>query len=1034
MKYDAFISYRHTPLDMEVAKSLHKALETYHVPKSVRQKTGKKRIERVFRDQEELPTSNSLSSNIDEALENSENLIVICSPDTPHSMWVEREIETFISLHGRNHVLALLIDGEPSESFPEILLKDDHGNNVEPLAADIRARSESGRKKKLSIEKLRLLAAILGCSFDDLKQRQKERKIRTVAGVSMAAAVLMLAFGVYSFRTMMLIKKNYRQSQINESQYLSEKSISLTDEGDRRLGALAAKEALPTVSNDRPYVASAEYALQQALGVYTPSRTFTLDYDVKSNFAPSEVHFNKDGSLAIAADMGGEVNVWDTENGSSVAYYKTECGKNNRINSVKDAFLTGDNHAVIVYSDYVSCRDLSGNVIWNSDSITGSYSYTEYSPESGYLATAQSKHTTVFNTKDGSVIYDDVLDDDKDYTYTQPLAFDASGKHLAMAKVELNLLSESSDSAADTSASVNGTVSDDSSLSGNGTPAGEVISIDLNTGKVKHVRTRGEAVYEIKYNADGTLLIASSEEMDIADFTAYEQVDYTVQCLDIDTSEELWSGVLSTKSAIYTGESLKFTYIEDKYVLVTAENVMQCYDLSNGALISSFDTGTSIKGSIVYVNSVSQGNLMLIERNGMLDNVNFLTGVDHKDNVIDTGITISKSYQGGGRIYLRRENTNDIIDLAIITGPDFKSVNEFEDEVDSAKLSPDESIYAISLYTDDYVPYIGFYNTADNSLISTWKMPEDNGNMEDYRIINDKTAVIITGDGSCHFFNIRNGKEKAVLPDKDGFLPDTFFSPDSKFIITSDTSGCFILNVSNRKVSGPYDITADGKYTSISRICIMPDKKTLFFATNEDGLCSYDIKTGKITAGLGGGLKTFNGRDDADMLSLSDDGKYLAIACTDSTLKVMDTKTLQIIGSVPYYCNNYSLIRFTPDSRTLILQGDDLKIKIMDVKTSEIESIQEENTSIKDVSFYKDDNLIVMKGLSYMLLYDWDTFSKKASAEGGLFVSPKNGIVMSEKYGLVGSYPYLDLKGLLAEEEKQYGSQTLTAAEKAALY
>ena len=51
MKYDAFISYKHEKLDMEVAKKLHSALETYHIPKAVQKKTGMKKIERVFRDQ-----------------------------------------------------------------------------------------------------------------------------------------------------------------------------------------------------------------------------------------------------------------------------------------------------------------------------------------------------------------------------------------------------------------------------------------------------------------------------------------------------------------------------------------------------------------------------------------------------------------------------------------------------------------------------------------------------------------------------------------------------------------------------------------------------------------------------------------------------------------------------------------------------------------------------------------------------------------------------------------------------------------------
>ena len=130
MKYDAFISYRHTPLDMEVAKKLHKTLETYHIPRSVRKKTGKKRINRVFRDQEELPIGSDLNDNISGALKESEYLIVICSPNTPESYWVLKEIESFIELHDREHVLAILIDGEPADSFPAPLLTDENGNPV----------------------------------------------------------------------------------------------------------------------------------------------------------------------------------------------------------------------------------------------------------------------------------------------------------------------------------------------------------------------------------------------------------------------------------------------------------------------------------------------------------------------------------------------------------------------------------------------------------------------------------------------------------------------------------------------------------------------------------------------------------------------------------------------------------------------------------------------------------------------------------------------------------------------------------------
>ena len=122
--YDAFISYRHTETDKFVAENLIKQLEAFKLPRSVAKKLkGKKtKIERVFRDREELPLTNNLEEPIVEALQSSEWLIVICSPRLPESMWCKKEIETFISLRGREHVLAVLIEGEPSESFPEELL------------------------------------------------------------------------------------------------------------------------------------------------------------------------------------------------------------------------------------------------------------------------------------------------------------------------------------------------------------------------------------------------------------------------------------------------------------------------------------------------------------------------------------------------------------------------------------------------------------------------------------------------------------------------------------------------------------------------------------------------------------------------------------------------------------------------------------------------------------------------------------------------------------------------------------------------
>ena len=126
-KYDAFISYRHTDLDKFVAEKIHKYLEEFKLQKSVLKdnKTSKTRINRVFRDKEELTITNNLEDPIIQALKDSEYLIVICSPRTKESVWCRKEIEKFIEFHGRNKILTVLIEGEPHESFPDELLYEE---------------------------------------------------------------------------------------------------------------------------------------------------------------------------------------------------------------------------------------------------------------------------------------------------------------------------------------------------------------------------------------------------------------------------------------------------------------------------------------------------------------------------------------------------------------------------------------------------------------------------------------------------------------------------------------------------------------------------------------------------------------------------------------------------------------------------------------------------------------------------------------------------------------------------------------------
>lgn len=64
--YDFLISYRHGDPDSWVAQYLQNVLEHYRIPKEIREKTGKQKIRRVFRDNEELSASFDLAGEIRE--------------------------------------------------------------------------------------------------------------------------------------------------------------------------------------------------------------------------------------------------------------------------------------------------------------------------------------------------------------------------------------------------------------------------------------------------------------------------------------------------------------------------------------------------------------------------------------------------------------------------------------------------------------------------------------------------------------------------------------------------------------------------------------------------------------------------------------------------------------------------------------------------------------------------------------------------------------------------------------------------------
>lgn len=208
-KYFAFISYSHA--DERWSRWLHRALETYRIPRHL---VGRAtdygpvpaRLSPVFRDRDELTGAADLGSTVTAALAASRHLVVICSPASAGSRWVDEEVRTFKRMGRARRILTLVVDGEPNASgkpghearecfAPSLRFELDADGSLsdrrtEPVAADLRP-GKDGRTNA----KLKLVAGLLGIGFDELKQREHRRQQRRLLLVTAAALAGVLVTG-----------------------------------------------------------------------------------------------------------------------------------------------------------------------------------------------------------------------------------------------------------------------------------------------------------------------------------------------------------------------------------------------------------------------------------------------------------------------------------------------------------------------------------------------------------------------------------------------------------------------------------------------------------------------------------------------------------------------------------------------------------------------------------------------------------------------------------------------------------------------
>ena len=856
--YDAFISYRHSEKDMYVAKTLHKKLESFKVPKSVLAKHPgmKTKIERVFRDQEELPLSDNLSDPIDQALENSDFLIVVCTPRLPESRWCQREIEKFIGMHGRDHVLVVLAEGEPVDSFPEILTYEDievtnedgtvsiERRELEPLGAEARGKNKREINKNLDDAVIKIAAAMYNLNYDDLKQRHREQKMKKRATVMSICAGVFLVFGLVCFSLLLVINSQkltissqYLEIQEKYGQAQADKAFSLLGSGRRYDAVETARQVLPGNGNEAVYTSDAFYALCTGLNIYGTGDKYLPDtvYEVPSRII--EMSFSENGNRIAICDKTGTVYVFD-----------------------RDGTLLGETKPDGEFVDSIAMHFATDDILYLAN-LDGIYRYDIMADKLRILENSSSACIIGCNKKDQFIYYADGY----------IIGIDENGKEVYASDV-LGLISADQDMACLLDAALSNNLDKVAVLINTGDSCILAV-IDSYDGTV-------QMACILKNSYDAQVALGRDDVVVVSKPTEFQGTGTVMAaCYNAYTADMVWS--ISIPKENY--DNLSIINIDGyEYALGYADTLVGMYDVKSGNTIYESSTDSIILAA--YFDE-KDSSVKLIMSDGSIKNFEYSYESINDISSSIYGISpvgyYSQACIAGPDIYLQGNDSNYAVRYVMPK----KAETVYEQEY--TEISKD-GIYIMCRDVDNVI----IYNLQKEEIV--YKKAKDEWCSYTFSPF-DENVIISWGD-SLNAYDFAEDEELFEIDLlEDGYYLNGISKNEDIAVFSDDKGDVIIYELKDGKKIAEITNTKDS-------ICNMVFGLNCYAYYSEGILSIYDYDGTELAS------TDFN----CELLEeavFSDDGKYLLIRCLDDMTYIYDVKTLEMIGNtdeLPSYLDSMS--------------------------------------------------------------------------------------------------------------------------------
>jgi WD40 repeat protein len=949
-KYWAFLSYSHN--DKKWGDWLHKALETYRVPRRLVGKDssdGKipKRLFPIFRDREELRVSSDLGTNINEALRQSRYLIVICSPHAAQSRWVGQEIIEFKKLEREDRILALIVAGEPNasdnksgfvaedECFPKPMRYRLAANGelstqpVEPLAADAR-EGKDGKDNA----KLKLLAGLLGVNYDDLRQREHERRLRRARAIGLAAILLTATFAGLAYRAVMAAQREAAQKRQTQGLLVASdtnRAEELFSKGDSS-GALVFLAR--AVQQDPETNSAAADRLWFAL----TERSWPLPLSVRMRH-PGKIlsaYFSPDGGKVVTASQD-TARVWDTTSGDEL------CELNHPRLIRQAIFTSGGRDIITICSDGIArlWNTNSGEMIphWRVQHGTEINSVA-VDNKSQYVATGSADgEMCVWNLADATPVFEWQY---PDHENVHILAFDPSDDTL--------LLSVSGNTATLSKLPEGGVVSEvhhkAALQSAEFNPKGDRVVTSDEDGRcwLWDVSTGKEI--ELSHDAEVTNAIFSPNGELVATLAGLQlclwQIGETPICkqkLDHDSEVRharfsrdglvILSGTNEGKVQawnIATGKPVGEPIREDgdpildldsqgeRLLVATAKGTARVWRPA-----PRYPIGDCFVHSAAMISISPDGRLLLTTS---ADNTACLWDLARREappKRFHAGEVLCGAFSADGK-YVATGNSDGTAQRWLTSsGEPFGQPLQPGGPIAKIAFSPNGKLLATA--TDDGIAQ--FWNL--DSFGENGKPMTHAPSITSIEFNADSKLFLTVGaDSKVQCWRVGTGEPiRTLLSDQTDFTCARF-SPNKDVIATGSNSGSAQIwpVTSGHPIYLPfYD------YRAVTDVCFSPDGRYLAIASDTGQVMIWDVAMSRPVGSL------MHPPSGVSVVRFSPDSSKIATACKDGTVQLWDTTTGRVLSEQLLQSRAVGCLAFSPDNSTLFSGSDDGTVQAYDIKT-----------------------------------------------------------------------------------------------------